>query len=186
MNWIIWHEQMYIMLQLCEVQEYTQGQVERPNTIIDLQSVRNWSKNDNYAKHLLTLNISTTKMMNLRQPDFYISDAKFKVIISSSLPQSWGTFTEDYIGQRTDIVETNLKKLMTSQEFIGIICEEYRQRTRDEEELTNLAIHNFCPKPPKPNLMQHISNTSKKWCSHCKHKNHNNADCHFLNDTPPC
>ena len=65
-NWIVWRERMYIMLQLCEVYEYTQGQVQRPNTLIDLKGARNWSKNDNYAKHLLTLNISTTEMMNLR------------------------------------------------------------------------------------------------------------------------
>ena len=51
-NWIVWHEQMYIMLQLCEVYEYTQGQVQRPNALIDLQGVRNWLKNNNYTKHL--------------------------------------------------------------------------------------------------------------------------------------
>ena len=65
-NWIVWHERMYIMLQLCEVYEYTQGKIERPNSLIDPRGVRNWSKNNNYAKHLLTLNISTTEMMNLR------------------------------------------------------------------------------------------------------------------------
>ena len=157
-NWIVWREWMYIMLQLCEVYEYTQGQVQRPNTLIDPKGARNWSKNDNYAKHLLTSNISTTEMMNLGRPgtpfecwkqllslyenkthntiiaytrnlhqlravdrddipkhlvqlrqyylrinltadpDFCISDAQFKVIISLSLPQSWDTFTEDYFG----------------------------------------------------------------------------------------
>ena len=75
---------------------------------------------------------------------------------------------------------------MTSQEFIGIICEEYRQRTGCEEESTNPVIYNSHSKPPKPNLVQHIGNTSEKWCLHCKHKNHNNTDCHFLNDTSPC
>ncbi|KIK06258.1 hypothetical protein K443DRAFT_3303 [Laccaria amethystina LaAM-08-1] len=56
------------MLQLCRVYDYTQGLVEKPNSLMDPQGLRNWSKNDNYAKHLLTSNISTTKMMNLRQP----------------------------------------------------------------------------------------------------------------------
>jgi len=157
-NWIVWRERMYIMLQLCEVYDYTQGLIEKPNSLLDSQGTRNWSKNDNYAKHLLTSNISTTEMMNLRRPgtsfkcwkqllalyenkthntiiaythnlhqlravdgdnipkhlvqlrqyflrinltadpDFRISDAQFKVIISSSLPQSWDTFTEDYVG----------------------------------------------------------------------------------------
>jgi len=53
------------MLQLCKVYEYTQGEIERPNSLIDPQGARNWLKNDNYTKHLLTLNISTTEMMNL-------------------------------------------------------------------------------------------------------------------------
>ena len=245
-NWIVWCERMYIMLQLCKVYEYTQGQVQRPNALIDPKGARNWSKNNNYAKHLLTSNISTTEMMNLRRlgtsfecwkqllalyenkthdtiitytrnlhqlqavdrddipkhlvqlrqyylqinltadPNFHISDAQFKVIISSSLPQSWDSFTEDYVGRRTNIVETNPKKPMTSQEFIGIIREEYQRRTGCEEESTNLVIHNSQPKPPKLNLAQRIGNTSDKWCSHCKRKNHNNADCLFLNNTPPC
>jgi len=250
-NWIVWHERMYIMLQLCKVYEYTLGVIERPNSLIDPQGARNWLKNDNYATHLLTLNISTTEMMNLRRPgtsfecwkqlltlyknkthdtiiaftcnlqqlwavdgdnipkhlvqlrqyflqinltadpDFKISDTQFKVIISSSLPQSWDTFTEDYIGQRTDIVKTDPKKLMTSQEFIGIIHEEYHRRTGwAEEESTNFAIQKPCFKPPKPNLTKCISNNTKnnnkKWCSHCKRNNHNDADCHFLNNTLPC
>jgi len=67
-NWIIWCERMYIMQQLCKVYEYTQGIIERPNSLIDPQGARNWSKNDNYANHLLTLNISTTEMMNLGRP----------------------------------------------------------------------------------------------------------------------
>src|ERR1700761_24916 len=64
-NWIIWCKVMYVMLQLCQVYEYMQGQVQRPNALINPQSARNWSKHNNYLKHLLALNISTTKMMNL-------------------------------------------------------------------------------------------------------------------------
>ena len=53
-------------------------------------------------------------------------DACGHVVLCQHLPQSWDTFTEDYVGWRTDIVETDPKKLMTSQEFIGIIHKEYR------------------------------------------------------------
>jgi len=48
-NWIVWREQMYIMLQLCEVYDYTLGLIEKPNSLLDSQGARNWSKNDNYA-----------------------------------------------------------------------------------------------------------------------------------------
>jgi hypothetical protein len=67
-NWIVWHERMIIMLQLCEVYEYTQGLIEKPNSLLDPLGARNWMKNDNYAKHLLTSNITTTEMMNLGRP----------------------------------------------------------------------------------------------------------------------
>ena len=56
------------MLELCEVYKYTQGLVEKPNLLMDPQGAKNWMKNDNYAKHLLTSNISTTEMMNLGRP----------------------------------------------------------------------------------------------------------------------
>ena len=65
-NWIVWHKQMIIMFELCEVYRYTQGLVEKPNSLTDPQGAKNWMKNDNYTKHLLTSNISTTEMMNLR------------------------------------------------------------------------------------------------------------------------
>ena len=56
--------------------------------------------------------------------DFKISDNQFKVLISSSLPPAWDVFTEAYVGRRKDIPETDPKKLMSSQQFIGIIKEE--------------------------------------------------------------
>lgn len=84
----------------------------------------------------------------------YHRDDESRVIISSSLCQSWDTFTEDYVGQRTDIVKTNpkKKKLITSQEFIGIIHEEYIWRTKHKDESTNFVIQKPRFKPPKPNL----------------------------------
>jgi hypothetical protein len=159
-NWVVWREHMFTMLDLCEVYEYTQGLAVKPNSLMDPQGARNWTKNNNYTKHLLTSNITVTEMMNLGQlltsfdcwnhlmalyeikthdmivaythnlhylramegdnipkhlvelrqyylrinhtadADFRISDTQFKVIISSSLPKTWDSFTEDYVGRR--------------------------------------------------------------------------------------
>ena len=60
--------------------------------------------------------------------DFCITDIQFKMIIASSLPSSWDTFTEPYIGRCQGTIETDTKKLTSSQEFIGIIKEEYGRR----------------------------------------------------------
>ena len=56
--------------------------------------------------------------------DFKVLYNQFKVLISSSLLSSWDIFTEAYVGGRRDVPETDLKKLMSSQQFIGIIKEE--------------------------------------------------------------
>jgi hypothetical protein len=56
---------------------------------------------------------------------FMISDPLFKVIISLSLLLSWDTFTESYVGGRKYVIETDPKKLIKSQGFIGILKEEY-------------------------------------------------------------
>jgi hypothetical protein len=52
-------------------------------------------------------------------------DIFFKVILSLSLPKSWDTFTEPYVGICKGVDKNNLKKTISSQEFIGILKEEY-------------------------------------------------------------
>jgi hypothetical protein len=61
----------------------------------------------------------------MNDKDFMISDSLFKVIILSSLPLFWDIFTETYIGGHKDVIETDPKKLIKSQGFIGILKEEY-------------------------------------------------------------
>jgi hypothetical protein len=132
---------------------------------------------DDIPKHLAQLRHYYLRINLTADPDFKISDAQFKVIISSSLPKTWDSFTEDYVGRRTDVEEKDPKKLMPSQQFIGIIREEYLRRTvRSNDESINFATQ-------KPNLDQCMGN---RWCSHCKRNNHTDANCHYLNNTPPC
>jgi len=141
---------------------------------------------DNIPKHLDQLWQYYLHINLTADPDFKISDAQFKVIISSSFPQSWDAFTEDYVGQRTDVKETNPKKLMPSQQFIGIIHEEYLWHNgHANDESINIVTHKPHSALPKLNLTQCITNGCK-WCSYCKHNNHNDTDCHHLNNTPPC
>ena len=82
----------------------------------------------NIGEHLNLLKKYWERINQLDEEDFKISDVLFKVIISSSLPLSWDTFTESYVGGRKGVTETDLKKLMGSQQFIGILKEEYLQR----------------------------------------------------------
>ena len=78
--------------------------------------------------HLNQLKQYWERINQMNEENFKISDVLFKIIISSSLPLSWDTFTEPYVGGRKGVMETNPKKLMGSQQFIGILKEEYLQR----------------------------------------------------------
>lgn len=135
--------------------------------------------NTNISEHLNKLKQYWERINLLNDKDFTISDVLFKVIISSSLPLSWDAFTEPYVGGRKGVVETDPKKLMRSQEFIGILKEEYlRCQTRAQKaESVNQAVS-------KPSLAERIASSSKggngKPCKHCGRNNHNTNDCIYL------
>jgi hypothetical protein len=60
--------------------------------------------------------------------DFEVSDDSFKLIIAASLPPSWDTFTEAYVGGRKDVVDNDLRRVVSSQQFIQILKKEYLRR----------------------------------------------------------
>ena len=61
-------------------------------------------------------------------PKLHIGDLQFKMMIATSLSASWDTFTKPYMGGHIDAIKTDPKKLMSSQEFIDVIKEEYLHR----------------------------------------------------------
>ena len=84
------------------------------------------------------------RINQMDEENFKISSVLFKIIISSSLPLSWDSFTESYVGGRKGVIETDLKKLMGSQQFIGILKEEYIQRQLQMH--TGETVNHFNPK----------------------------------------
>ena len=85
-------------------------------------------EDSNISEHLNQLKQYWERINQMDDEDFKISDVLLKVIISSSLPLSWDTFTESYVGGRKGMTEIDPKKLLGSQGFIGILKEEYLQR----------------------------------------------------------
>ena len=131
------------------------------------------SEDSNINEHLNQLKKYWERINQMNDEDFKISDILFKIIISSSLPLSWDTFTESYVGGRKGMTETDPKKLMGSQQFIGILKEEYIQRqTRSQKgEIVNMAY------TPKRSLQNRINNStsnanSEMHCKQCEMKNH--------------
>jgi len=134
----------------------------------------------NINEHLNQLKQYWERINQMNEEDFKISDVLFKIIISSSLPLSWDTFTESYVGGRKGVTETDPKKLMGSQQFIGILKEEYiqRQLRAEKGEMTNQA---FIPKRSLQNRITSKSNTNSGMsCKQCGRNNHNTIDCKHL------
>ena len=137
-------------------------------------------EDSNINDHLNQLKQYWERINQIDDSDFKISDILFKIIISSSLPLSWDTFTESYVGGRKGVTETDPKKLMGSQQFIGILKEEYLQRQlrADKGEIINQA---FIPKRSLQNRINSGPSTNgDKQCKHCGMKNHNTIDCKHL------
>ena len=64
------------------------------------------------------------KINLISNDNFKLPDLFFKVIIALSLPSSWDAFTNPFVGGVRGEEEKDPKKLMSSQEFIGILKEE--------------------------------------------------------------
>jgi hypothetical protein len=65
-NWVTWRVRMMSLLALCEVERYVRGEIERPHPDIDPKGYANWKKNDNYAQHLITQNVSDEALVHIQ------------------------------------------------------------------------------------------------------------------------
>jgi gag-polypeptide of LTR copia-type len=129
---------------------------------------------DNIAKQLNKLSRYWERINLIADDDFKVLDNQFKVLISSSLPAEWDTFTEAYVGRRKDIPETDPKKLMSSQQFIGIIKEEAIRRNTCRAESSHNVI-----------LASNPTTGKAKYCVICKRNNHNTTE-YRNSDKKPC
>jgi hypothetical protein len=132
-------------------------------------------ENTNINGHLNKLKSYWERIVQISDPDFHISDPLFIVIISSSLPTSWDTFTEPYVGGRRALLGQDPRKLTGSQEFIGLLKEEYTCRAArvKQDESTSQAMHG-----KHANQKGASNNTTK--CGHCVCTNHVTKDCCLL------
>ena len=241
-NYNTWKGQMMLTLEICGVEQYALGTVEKPNAEVDRLGFHNWEFNDRYTRGLIINNvtqgvkhhISTCKTgkemwsslaaifeskahLTLRaykrnleslkadedtdiikhldelkiywerinsspNKDHHISDFNFKLTIGDSLPASWDNFMDLYINITTEdpITEyTDHRQLVSSQQFMGIIKEEYQGRIRCKAETQDSNNHTYY-------LSRFNGSTSKgKHCKHCGMSNHNTEDCRWLG-SPKC
>ncbi len=153
------------------------------------------AEDDDIVEHLTNLKKQWERLNVLDDEDFRITDIQFKTIIASSLPQSWDAFTEPYVGRRKGTVETDPKKLTSSQEFIGIIKEEsIRRKARTINTTTPTATQTYYAQSPNQNrpLADRIHDPAKaakvssgQFCRNCRQNNHVTDNCKWLGK-PKC
>ena len=150
---------------------------------------------DDIVQHLSELKELWERLNLFGDKAYQISDTTFKSHIASSLPPSWDTFTESYVGRRVGIVETDLKKLIHSQEFVGIIKEEYlwRKSRTEREKLDQTyysqsqstdekhTLEDCLTDPPKASGSKYSGPT----CRNCGHPSHAIKKCWWLGK-PKC
>ena len=124
--------------------------------------------------------------------NYQISEMLFKCIIASSLPPSWDTFTDPYVVGQIGEVTSDPKKLLDSQQFLGIIRQEAERRQMRRQ---NGAI--TYPEQAQKSSSQPLSNRitggskdtpkkkNKKKCKQCQREGHNTNKCRFLGK-PKC
>ena len=135
---------------------------------------------DNILDHVITLKKYWEYVNLMDDDDFRISNIFFKVILSSSLPESWDTFTEPYVGIRKGVDKNDPKKTISSQEFIGILKEEYiccqGRSGKTLKESTSQA------NVSRRDLAQRLSDDL--YCTHCHLHNHTVANCRNIGKEP--
>ena len=135
--------------------------------------------NTNINNHLGKLKSYWERINLIGDDDFKITDLLFKIIISSSLPVSWDAFTEAYVGGHTGIKDTDPKRLLNSQRFIGILKEEYLHREEHSQKVDTVNQVTTLQKPLAKRITAN-SNQTNNVCKQCNKNNHGTQDCIYL------
>src|SRR6267154_3276492 len=158
------------------------------NNIENLLQTAKATDSDDLLKHLYTLKGLCDHMNEFPNSNFHLPDVRFKTIISNSLPRSWQSFVEPYMGNAKNADDPDPKRRIQSDTFIGILCEEYKiQRNNERWEngnngfngkgsnqttgsQTNIANAQINPRT----LGSHISGQTNPcaWCNICEMKGH--------------
>ena len=150
------------------------------------------SDGDDIVEHLTQLKRDWERLNVLEDADFRITDIQFKTIIASSLPPSWDIFTEPYVGRRVGVIEADPKKLTSSQEFIGILKEEYKKRKERNDGVQKTYYTN--PYNNKQKNRNNNQSSAKRiqpkmdggmLCRNCGHDSHITDNCRWLGQ-PKC
>ena len=145
----------------------------------------------NIPEHLNMLKANWERLNSMGTQHLHISDIIFKVVVSSSLPKSWDAFTRTYVEGDADAPDPS--KVMGSQQFMGLIKEEYIRRTNRTQmtESTNQVTTNrsgLASRITAPRDRDQKKSLYKEKCKQCGYQNHTTENCRHLGESkcPTC
>jgi hypothetical protein len=66
-NWATWSKRLTSIFKVCRVYDYIKRTIPKPNRLVDPVSAQNWTANDEYAKHLILANVSSSQLHHIDQ-----------------------------------------------------------------------------------------------------------------------
>ena len=149
------------------------------------------AEDDNITEHLTKLKHSWDQLILFSNNNYHVSKFLFKHIIASSLPESWDQFTDQYVAGQLDLVDTDPRKHIDTQQFIGIIKQEHERRQSCKPAVSKLpkqALLSLGQDTSRLLLASRISGNTNKQnhalssqtrCRICNCDNHDISKCFF-------
>jgi gag-polypeptide of LTR copia-type len=148
------------------------------------------TEDDNIPEHLTKLKHCWDQLSLFGDTNYRVSEFLFKRIIASSLPESWDQFTDQFVAGQLDFVDTDPRKHIDSQQFIGILKQEYeRRQSRNPGAIRfskqALFSQNGRRDNARPSLHSRITGTTYNqdppslFCKICERTNHTVVNCRF-------
>jgi len=149
------------------------------------------SEDDDIPEHISKLKQCWDQLSLFGDTNYQVSEFLFKRIIASSLPESWDQYTDQFVAGQLDFVDTDPKKHINTQQFIGILKQEYERWQSCKPGATKpidqamLAHGRDNAKPPLASRItgntynQNCAASSQMYCRICKRTNHYASKCRF-------
>jgi len=149
------------------------------------------AEDDNIPEHISKLKQCWDQLSLFGDTNYRVSEFLFKRIIASSLPESWDQYTDQYIAGQLNFVDTDPKKNIDNQQFIGILKQEYERRQSRKSGATKsskqalFANGRDNARPPLASRItgntynQNRTSPPQTCCRICRLTNHYTCDCQF-------
>ena len=149
------------------------------------------AEGNNIIEHISKLKQCWDQLSLFGDTNYHVSKFLFKQIIASSLPESWDQYTDQFIAGQLDFVDTDPKKNIDNQQFIGILKQEYewqesrkpRATKSSEQALIAYGCDNARP-PLASQISGNMYNQNRTLppqmhCRICRLTNHYMRNCQF-------